>query len=135
MVFNIEEINKEVLIICSIEKENSCDTYIKNANNTGDKTKIYYQEIVEKYSSKGTQNKTIDLSGYERDLKISYEFFKEPDELIIEDRNGKVLFSTKMKTTKEEQTTEVDLKGVTQLFFKVNCSEPESKWKFSLSVK
>jgi hypothetical protein len=135
VIFLIGSVTTNELKLCSLDDKNSCDTYVKNANFTGNETKFYYREIAEDYSSRGQQTKTLDLSGYERDLKVSYEFFKEPDELIIEDRKGKVLFSTEMISTSESQTAEIDLRGVTQLVFKVNCSKPESKWKYSIDIK
>jgi hypothetical protein len=135
LVFTVQEISNDVLVICPGSNDKACDTYIKNANLAKTEGKIYYREITEDYSSHGQQKMTIELSGYERHLIINYEFFKVPDELIVEDRNGKVLFSTKMISTKETQIGEILLQGITQLVFRVNCSKPESKWKYSVEIK
>lgn len=133
LVFEVKNITDKKVILCS--KGNKCDTYIKNYNPRDASNITFYRELKEEYTGTNNQTQEILLSGYETELNLSYEFFKESDELIIEDRSGKVLFSTEMVTTDEVQTVEIDLRGVTQLIFKINCSKPESKWKYSVDIK
>ena len=73
--------------------------------------------------------------GYETELKLSYDFYKEPDQLVITDRNGKELFNTEMVATNGRKTAEISLRGVTKLVLKVESSKPSSKWRIKVEIK
>jgi len=68
-------------------------------------------------------------------LKLSYEFYKEPDQLILEDKSGKVLFNTDRIATSKRKTIEIPLKGVTKLVFKISNEQNNSKWKINVEIK
>ena len=135
LVFKVKSLKNNELIICSEIKENSCDTYIRNANLTGDNNITFYQEITDNYTGTGSQKKEILLSGYETELKLSYDFYKEADQLTVTDKNGKELFSTKMESTNERIEKEISIRGVTNLIFRINSSKPNSKWELELDIK
>ena len=123
------------MTICSEVKENNCDTYIRNANLTKDNNKTFYRELTDNYTGTGSQEKEVFLSGYETELKLSYDFYKEADQLTITDKSGEELFSTEMIATNGRKTKEITLRGVTQLTVKVVSSKPSSKWKVKVEIK
>ena len=87
------------------------------------------------YTGTGTTTKELSLSGKETAIKLSYEFYKEPDQLIIEDQNGKQLYKTEMIATNEAQKTTVSLNGVVKLVFKIKSEQPNSKWRFKVELQ
>lgn len=133
LIFEVRNITFDSLDICDREKK--CNTYIKNYNPRSNWIRIFYREQVESYIGKGSQEKIIYLSGYETELKISYNFFEEADQLTVTDKNGKKLFTTEMVTTSGRRTKEVTLRGVTELILKVKSSKPSSKWELELDIK
>ena len=135
LIFKIKEISATNLSLCSVINKQKCDNYIKNANPLNRKNITFYKEIDDNYSGGGNHNKELFLSGYETELKISYDFYKEADQLTITDKSGKKLFSTDMVATNGRRTKEIDLCGVTQLVFKVESSNPSSKWKIKVQIK
>jgi len=90
---------------------------------------------VENYSGSGSTTKKLQLTGKETALKLSYEFYKEPDELIIYDQNGKELHRTSMRVTTKNETVTINLSGIIKLIFKIESKDMTSKWKFSVEVK
>lgn len=96
------------------------------------KSKTEKVKIVKDYSGTGSSTKELSLTGKETALKLSYEFYKEPDQLIVEDQNGKQLFKTEMTATNGMQTATVPLNGVSKLVFKINSEQPNSKWRFKV---
>ncbi len=90
---------------------------------------------VQDYSGTGSTTKELPLTGKVTAVKLSYEFYKEPDQLIIEDQNGKQLFKTEMIATNGVQLTTVPLNGVRKLIFNVNSEQPNSKWRFKVELK
>jgi hypothetical protein len=79
------------------------------------------------------QTKEIFLSGYETELNLSYDFFKNADQLLIEDNNGKEIFSTEMTATRGVR--EIPLRGKTKLVLKVTSSQEESRWRIISEIK
>lgn len=90
---------------------------------------------IEDYSGTGNTVKELQLTGKVTSIKLSYEFYKEPDQLIIEDQNGKQLFKTEMTATNGMQSTTVPLNGVSKLVFKINSEQPNSKWRFKVELQ
>ena len=133
LIFEVKNITFDSLDICYREKK--CDTYIKNYNPGGNRDMMFYREQVESYIGNGSQENDIYLSGYETELKISYNFFEEADQLTVTDKNGKELFSTKMESTNERIEKEISIRGVTNLIFRINSSKPNSKWELELDIK
>jgi hypothetical protein len=105
-------------------KEQLCEKYAK----------ARYYEITEGYTGAGIQTEEILLSGYETELKLSYDFYKEPNEVVIEDVNGEELFSTDMTSTNGMKTVEIPLRGVTKLVLKVN-GQQNSKFRVRIEIK
>lgn len=97
--------------------------------------KIFYQEVSKEYAGIGNQTEEILLSGYETELKLSYEFYKNPGKLVVEDRNGKVLFSMEVEEINKKSIQEIPLRGVTKLVFKVISNEETSNWKIKVEIK
>lgn len=135
LTFFVKELADNKLNLCSVEKENSCDIYINNANYSGNKDKVFYKEVSKKISDTGNQVKEILLSGYETELRLTYEFSKGPDRLTIEDKNGRVLFSADTITASERKTAEIPLKGITRLVFRIDNKQVNSKWEIMAEIK
>jgi hypothetical protein len=89
----------------------------------------------ESYTGTGSITKELKLTGKETTLKLSYEFYKEADELIVYDQNGKELDRTGMQATTKEVTETINIYDVTKLVFKIESKEANSKWKFSVMVE
>lgn len=135
--FRLNQLDKNTINLCvDNQGGQQCDEYEKTWSYTIDNgTKVFYREVAENYIGKGSQMEEIFLSGYETELKLSYEFYKEADQLTITDKSGKELFTTEMITTNRERINEIALRGVTQLILKVDSSNPSSQWKVKVEVK
>lgn len=96
---------------------------------------ILITETNKKFSGSGNQNKELNLTGRENILKLSYDFYKEADELIIYDQKERELYRTGMRATTKTDTATVNLSGVTKLVFKIKGNDTTSQWKFSVEVK
>lgn len=95
-------------------------------------TKLPYSTKL--YTGSGNITKEQVLTGNETLLKLSYEFYKEADELIVYDQNGKELHRTSMRATTKEVTETIIIYDITKLVFKIESKEKDSKWKFSVTV-
>ena len=135
--FNMTEITDSLITICYEKNQQLlCDKYEKNWSYISSKgDKMYYKEILKEISGVGSMSKDILLSGYETELELSFEFYKEPDELIIYDQNNKVLHRTGIRATTRVETATINLSGITKLVFKIESEEATSKWKISVDVK
>lgn len=135
--FYLKEINDSLLQICFEKNEKKfCDKFEKNWSYISDKgVKILYEEISKENSGVGSLTKEFLLSGYETELKLSYEFYKEADELIVYDNNGKELHRTGIRATTKNETATINLSGVTKLMFKIKSKDTTSKWRFSVEVQ
>ena len=133
LAFGLKKLTDKELVLCSVEKENLCDTYIRNPNYTKNENRVFYQEVTEAYSGTGNQTKEILLSGYETELKVNYEFNKQTDQLIIEDRSGKQLITATTAATNGKE--EITLRGVTKLTLKIKTNSPDAKWSFKVEIK
>lgn len=132
LAFRLKKLTDQELVLSSLEKRDHHDTYLKNARYIKGNDEVFYREMTKKYAGKGAQSTEITLSGYETNLKLKYVFYKDPHQLVIEDRNGKELFNTNM--TNGEKEVAIPLRGVTKLVFKVKSSKPNTKWKFSVEI-
>jgi hypothetical protein len=90
---------------------------------------------VKEYKGNGNSTKELLLTGKETSIKLDYEFYKEPDQLILEDQNGKQLFKTEVTTTNGVKTTSVRLNKVTKIVFKVKSKLPNSVWRFKIELQ
>ncbi|MBX7204458.1 MAG: hypothetical protein K1X81_03440 [Bacteroidia bacterium] len=119
--------------------------YIKGG--TGKLLKIcfnYGECIVEKYEripdankedsylGEGNSVKELQLTGKVTAIRLSYHFYNESDQLIVEDKNGLQLYKTEMTNTNSIQTVTIPLKGVSKLVFKITSGHPKSKWWFKV---
>lgn len=68
-------------------------------------------------------------------IVINYDFYKEPDELIVSDQNGKVLYRTGMKVTNKTEEEKINLNKVTKVIFKIDSQKTASRWAFSVRVE
>jgi hypothetical protein len=133
--FCLKQVTKDKIKLCFDEGEKHyCDEYRRNFGTNNGK-KISYQEISKTYTGIGNQTEEILLTGYETELKLSYEFYKNPGKLVVEDRNGKVLFSTEVAEINKKRIQEIPLRGVTKLVFKVVSSEKGCNWKTKVEIK
>ena len=89
----------------------------------------------QEYSGNGSLTKELNLTGKETFLSVKYEFYKEPDELLIYDQNRKEIFRTGMRITTKSETETIEISNVTKLIFKVKSKELKSKWNFSILLK
>ncbi|NCP61508.1 MAG: hypothetical protein GW839_14620 [Flavobacteriales bacterium] len=127
LAFSLKQLSENEIELCFDKKgKQVCEKYERNNK---------YREINEDHTGTGNQLKEILLSGYETVLKLSYEFYKEPDQLILEDKSGKVLFNTDRIATSKRKTIEIPLKGVTKLVFKISNEQNNSKWKINVEIK
>jgi hypothetical protein len=119
--------------------------YIKEG--TGKLLKIcfnYGECIVEKYErlsdtnkedsyiGEGNSVKELQLTSKATAIRLSYHFYNESDQLIVEDKNGLQLYKTEMTYTNSIQTVTIPLKGVSKLVFKITSEHPKSKWWFKV---
>jgi len=125
LAFYIRESTDKFLKICFNQNNCTVEKYEKTSSSNK----------MEDYSGTGSTTKELLLTGKVTAIKLSYEFYKEPDQLIVEDQNGKQLFKTEMTATNGVQTTTVPLNGVSKLIFKVNSEQPNSKWRFKVELK
>jgi hypothetical protein len=89
----------------------------------------------ENFSGAGSITKEMTLTGKETSIKLSYDFYKEPDELIVYDQNNKELHRSGMRATAGTMTEVINIYNVTKLVFKVETKETNSKWKFSVTAE
>ena len=135
--FYLKEITDSVIQLCfNKEGKQLCDKYERSWSYTSNKnTKIFYTEVFKEYAGTGIKTKEVLLSGYETELKLSCEFYDEPDELIIYDHNGKELYRSGMMATIKKEVKTINLSGITKLIFKIDNKDFNSKWKFSVEIK
>jgi hypothetical protein len=133
--FYLEEVTRNKVKLCWNSKgERLCDEYGRMwRDNNGRKT--FYQEITKEYIGNGSQTEVILLTGYETELNFSYLFSQGPCKLIIEDKNGKALFSTETAENKNKEIQEIPLRGVTKLVCKVIGGEKTCNWNIKLEIK
>jgi hypothetical protein len=133
--FHVKQITQDKIKLCFDDQGILyCDEY-ERIWRTNDGKEIPYREITKEYAGTGNQTEEILLTGYETELKLSYEFYKNPGKLVVEDRNGKVLFSTEIARTNERTIQEIPLRGVTKLILKVVSSEGTCNWKIKVEIK
>ena len=108
-------------------------------NKSGCNTENYTKEIdnikSQNYSGKGSMTNEQSLTGKESTIKLNYDFYGEPDQLIIENQNGRELFKTEKLATNGIKTTTVKINSVTKLVFKIKSEQPNSKWRFKVEVQ
>ncbi len=133
--FHVKQITKDKIKLCFDDQGILyCDEY-ERIWRTNDGKEIPYREISKEYAGIGNQTEAVLLTGYETELKLTYEFYKNPGKLIVEDKNGKVLFSTEVAEINKNSIQEIPLRGVTKLFFKIANSEEACNWKVKVEIK
>lgn len=91
--------------------------------------------IIKEFTGTGSKVEELPITGVATFLNLSYEFYKEADQLTVTDQDGKELFATEMTATNGRRTKEIPLRGVTKLVFKVTSSDVSSKWKVKAEIK
>lgn len=89
------------------------------------------------YSKKGFgfSKEEFKLSGSEHSLNLTYEFFSEPDELIVYDQFGKEFYNSGMQSTKQPISVSIPLAGIEKLVFRINTKSSKSQWRYEFSFK
>lgn len=131
LILKVKHLTDEKVVLCF---DGRCDTYFRNYSPRGFRD-IFYRELTEEFTGIGSQTKEIQLSAYETELKLSYDFGKDADQLIIEDRSGRQLFATGMIPTNGKRTQEISLRGITKLVLKVTSSQESSEWTIKAEIK
>lgn len=90
-----------------------------------------YDDIKE-FNGAGTSTQELVLKEGAKEAKVSYEFFKDLDQLTIEDQNGNKLFETAMISTNAEQSVTIPLKNITTLALKIKSQSSDSRWKIKV---
>ena len=88
-----------------------------------------------KFSGSGSITKDYILKGTERELNLSYEFFSDPDELIVYDHLKQILYNSGMQSTKEPVFINIPIAGLEKLIFKINTKSSKSQWRYEFSFK
>ena len=133
--FYVKQITKDKIRLCFDDQGILyCDEYERSCL-TNEGKEIPYREISKEYAGVGNQTEAVLLTGYETELKLTYEFYKNPGNLVVEDRNGKVLFSTEIKEINKKGIQEIPLRGVTKLVFKIVGSDETCNWKIKVEIK
>lgn len=138
LILTLNKINDNNIEICKTENNENlfCEklsTNFTQISKTRDKR--FYNEISKEIENNGSLKQKFELSGYERNLKISYDFFDKPDKLIIRDGSGHILFNSSMTSTVGYVFKELKLRGVTDLYFEINSRDNESFWKICVDIK
>jgi hypothetical protein len=87
------------------------------------------------FNGSGTTVKELPLTDKEHILNLSYEFFSDPDELIMYDQDGKELYRSGMKGTKQEEHVAIPINKVTKITVKINGEAATSRWKFAIDLQ
>ena len=90
------------------------------------------------FTSCGNYEYELFLSFIIQKINLTYNFYKEPDQLIIEDQKGNIVFKTKMTSTSGEQVKEINLsnrRDIEKLIFKIKTKKTNSKWMFKIEIK
>jgi hypothetical protein len=133
--FYVKQITRDKIKLCFDDQGILyCDEY-ERAYQIDNGKKIPYREISKEYAGIGNQTEEILLTGYETELKLSYEFYKVPAKLVVEDRNGKVVFSTGIEEINKKRIQEIPLRGLTKLVFKIVSSGEACSWKTKVEIK
>ncbi|WP_293299878.1 hypothetical protein [Pedobacter sp. UBA4863] len=88
-----------------------------------------YKKDTVQFVGEGSVVKEIELTGREKQLHLSYEFFTDADELQIFDQNSNMLHSTGIKSTKSKASICIRLQNVTRIIMKINSEMSKSRWK------
>ncbi len=89
-----------------------------------------------KYSGAGNTTLNFPLTEKETKLFIFYEFYKEADEIEVFNIYGEILGTTEMTATTKENLKEIEItEPVSEIVLKIKCSDPSSKWTFSLRTE
>lgn len=132
LYFKVKEVSADKLILCFVDNKSDCkiEKYIRIDN---------YIEIHKAYSGVSQVIEEIAISKRKyTTITLSYDFYREPDQLIVEDQQGNILFKTEMTGTERKQVKEIDLsnnRNIEKLFFKINTGKTTSKWKFNVEIK
>jgi len=97
------------------------------------RVKVPYE--TKEYTGTGSDKKELVLSTQAYNLKLTYDFFKEPDKLAVYDQNGKELYHTDMTATNGKQVIVIPIVGVTKLTFKITSEVQSSQWSFKAETE
>lgn len=124
---NSECFNNTALDLYKDTLYNDCggDYYIR--------VKVPYE--TKEYTGTGSDKKEFILSAQAYNLKLTYDFFKEPDKLEVCDQNGKELYHTDMTATNGKQVIVIPIVGVTKLTFKITSEVQSSQWSFKAETE
>lgn len=131
--FTLNNLTENTFEICFISQgKQVCEKYAKTWSYfTEDGEKVFYKAIEGKFSGTGNSTKELVLSGYETELRLTYDLAFS-DLLSIKDNRGNELLKV---GSSEKGETDIVLKGVTKLLFTVNSDLPNTNWSFEASIR
>ncbi len=83
----------------------------------------------------GSTTKKIQLKGNETSLSIEFDFYNEPDKLIIENQFGVKLFQTEMVANKSKKKSQILLNGESEIVVYIQSIKPSSKWSVIFDIQ
>ncbi len=86
------------------------------------------------YQGVGSELQIVDWKTDGTFLVLDYNFYAEPDKLIVENIEGNILFQTKMITKKNTIRIPINAIGTKKIFVKINSNKRDSKWSYSVKV-
>jgi dipeptidyl aminopeptidase/acylaminoacyl peptidase len=95
--------------------------------------KINYIDF--KLKGSGSFIKEFSLVGNESFVYLDYEFFKDPDQLLIFDESGNQLFKSAMTTTSSIKKEKIKLNNIKKVYLKIKPSTSNSMWSVKIVCK
>lgn len=80
----------------------------------------------------GSSTKQYRIKNDLKEVRITYEFFKDADQLIIEDLSSKILYTTNMISTDKEQFITIPVENLKVLVLKIKSESSNSRWKIKV---
>ena len=91
--------------------------------------------VAKKYIGTGSKTYEIDLEDRQTTIELLYEFYTEPDELLLYDQNGKELFRSGMMKTQKAVSKMINVSGVTKMILKIDTKDANSRWTILVNAK
>lgn len=86
------------------------------------------------YSGTSSFMKELILSGNEKELFLDYDFFSEPDKLIVISSNGKEIYNSGMRKTNGKRNVHVPLNGANVIVLIIRNNR-DSHWWINVKVE
>jgi len=109
--------------------------YLNDGNGSLFKLTKYHKNATKRYVGSGSTIKQFTLSGKEKSLNLFYEFYTDPDEIIVYDQNDKELYHSEMVSTNQEKKINIKLYNTNKLTIKIISKAANSRWAFWFDAK